>query len=146
MNPREFLDTAEDLAVGDREADWRSAVSRAYYAAFHVGRMVLIRCGFAVPDAAQCHTFVAFRLANCGHPPIADAGNTLAELRRLRNLADYNLSASCDQRQSQRRVWEAEGLVDLLETALAAPVVLTQITTAIRDYELNVLKQVTWKP
>ena len=37
MNPREFLKTAESPATsGSIEADFRSAVSRSYYAVFHV--------------------------------------------------------------------------------------------------------------
>jgi hypothetical protein len=35
MNWRDFLPLAARLAGGTTEADWRSAVSRAYYAAFH---------------------------------------------------------------------------------------------------------------
>ena len=36
MNWRDFLSLAARLAGGATEADWRTAVSRAYYAAFHV--------------------------------------------------------------------------------------------------------------
>jgi uncharacterized protein (UPF0332 family) len=38
MKARDFLDVAEELAGGIHEGHWRSAVSRAYYAAFHAGR------------------------------------------------------------------------------------------------------------
>jgi uncharacterized protein (UPF0332 family) len=38
---RRFLAVAQRLAEGSDEADWRSAISRAYYAAFHVGRDLL---------------------------------------------------------------------------------------------------------
>ena len=44
MKPRDFLDVADELSDG--EAHWRSAVSRAYYAAFHVARRLLIELGF----------------------------------------------------------------------------------------------------
>jgi uncharacterized protein (UPF0332 family) len=36
MNPHDFLEVANEWLTGIREAEWRSAVSRAYYAAFHV--------------------------------------------------------------------------------------------------------------
>jgi uncharacterized protein (UPF0332 family) len=145
LSPREFLETAEELAVGEREADWRSAVSRAYYAAFHLGRLVLGRCGFAVPDSDVCHPFVWMRLANSGRPDIRDAGETLNELRRQRNRADYDLDRSFLQPQAQQRVWEAIDVFDLPEACLSAPDVLAQITAAVRGYERDVLKQVTWK-
>ena len=38
MNWRDFLPLATRLAAGTTEADWRTAVSRAHYAAFHAGR------------------------------------------------------------------------------------------------------------
>jgi uncharacterized protein (UPF0332 family) len=41
MMGRDFLVLAKKLAAGGTEADWRSVVSRAYYAAFHVARELL---------------------------------------------------------------------------------------------------------
>src|SRR5438477_485799 len=41
MNWRDFLSLAARLAADVTEADWRAAVSRAYYAAFHVARQLL---------------------------------------------------------------------------------------------------------
>jgi hypothetical protein len=38
MNWRDFLQLARRLSRGTAEADWRTAVSRAYYAAFHIAR------------------------------------------------------------------------------------------------------------
>lgn len=35
MQASEFQDTAERLSQGTTEGDWRSAISRAYYAVFH---------------------------------------------------------------------------------------------------------------
>ena len=53
MNPHDFLEVANEWITGVREAEWRSAVSRAYYAAFHVARLLLERCGFSVcPEAS----------------------------------------------------------------------------------------------
>ncbi|HVS37819.1 MAG TPA: hypothetical protein VMS17_19835 [Gemmataceae bacterium] len=41
MNERDFLRLAAVLAGGATEAEWRTAVGRAYYAAFHVARRLL---------------------------------------------------------------------------------------------------------
>jgi hypothetical protein len=38
MTGREFLTVAIQLAGASTRAEWRSAISRAYYAAFHVAR------------------------------------------------------------------------------------------------------------
>jgi hypothetical protein len=38
MNWRDFLPLATRLAAAGTEADWRTAVSRAYSVAFHVAR------------------------------------------------------------------------------------------------------------
>jgi len=41
MTGRELLAVAQQLAGAGTEAEWRSAISRAYYAAFHVARELL---------------------------------------------------------------------------------------------------------
>ena len=53
MDARNFLTTADQLAQGATEADWRSAVSRAYYAVFHVARRLFTTCGFTVPRGSS---------------------------------------------------------------------------------------------
>ena len=49
MDEREFLKVALSLLAGASEADWRSAVSRAYYAAFHVARNLVV----VLPDLGE---------------------------------------------------------------------------------------------
>jgi uncharacterized protein (UPF0332 family) len=51
----EFRDTAERLVKGSTEGDWRSAVSRSYYAAFHYFREFLLSGGLDVGRGAQSH-------------------------------------------------------------------------------------------
>jgi len=53
MDETGFLDVANDLSTGPAEAHWRSAISRAYYAAFHKARRLLQQSGFTVPRAEQ---------------------------------------------------------------------------------------------
>lgn len=53
MNPRDFLEVANDLLSGDSEAEGRSAISRAYYAAFHVALNLFRCCGFHPPDTLR---------------------------------------------------------------------------------------------
>ena len=51
MEFRDFLSLSTALVNGSTEAEWRSAVSRAYYAAFHVARQLLLGLRFTVPGA-----------------------------------------------------------------------------------------------
>jgi uncharacterized protein (UPF0332 family) len=86
---RRFLAVAQRLAQGSDEADWRSAISRAYYAAFHVGRELLRQLGFDPPRSEAAHAYVWLRLSNAGDPDLVKAGRTLNDLRGDRNDADY---------------------------------------------------------
>jgi hypothetical protein len=146
MDPREFLAVAEEWSVGAREAEWRSAMSRAYYAAFHVAIRMFRRAGFTVPRGDQAHGYVWLRLANAGHPDVITTGNELNELRRDRNRADYDLADPFFQRLAIGGVTVADRVVQLLETVESTPHVLAQITAAMRVYERDVLNDVTWRP
>src|SRR3954447_677557 len=77
MNPRDFLAVAEDLLEATREADWRSAVSPAYFAAFLVTVELFTNAGFEVPPAATGHSHVYLRLNNCGNAEVIDAARRL---------------------------------------------------------------------
>jgi hypothetical protein len=54
---KDFLTLAEIWINGVTEAEWRCAVSRAYYAAFHEARHLLWDLGFTVPLGDQAHAF-----------------------------------------------------------------------------------------
>ena len=146
MSPRDLLEVADDLLGGLKEAHWRSAVSRAYYAAFHEARHLLRQCGFVVPKGEQAHAYLWLRLSNCGHPDLAHAGAELNDLRSHRNWADYDFDQPLDQLTAADYVQAARDVVQLLEQAATMPALLSQITAAIRVYERDVLGQVTWQP
>jgi uncharacterized protein (UPF0332 family) len=146
MNHRDFLHVADDLVTGLTEADWRSAVSRAYYAAFHTGRLLLEQCGFAVPRAEQAHAYLWLRLANCGQVDLQNAGNDLNTLRQMRNQADYDLARSFSHAGAFAFVQVAETIIDLFEKTTTEPGIRAQITPVISTYERDVLGQVTWHP
>jgi hypothetical protein len=69
----DFLRLAENWITGGGEADWRSAVSRAYYAAFHEARHLLRELGFPAPRGDQAHAYLWLRLSTaatrCFRPP-----------------------------------------------------------------------------
>ena len=60
VNFRDYLSLARTLAGGMTEAEWRSASSRAYYAAFHVARLLLLDLGFRVPQADRAHGYLYY--------------------------------------------------------------------------------------
>jgi uncharacterized protein (UPF0332 family) len=145
MDPHDFLDVADELSRGAREADWRSAVSRAYYAAFQVARALLVEQGFQVPQDDRAHAYLWMGLANSGHPDIQHAGNRLTYLRGRRNWADYDLGRPVDEILAAQEVLNAADIIQTLEALRTVPAALARVTTAIRDYERNVLRQVTWQ-
>jgi uncharacterized protein (UPF0332 family) len=146
MTPRDILNVADGLITGTHEAEWRSAVSRAYYAIFHMARILFRACGFIVPQADQAHAYLWLRLSNSGHVDVTNAGHDLNQLRQIRNWADYDLEQSLDHATALGWVQAADEVFQLLESVAAEPVIRTRITEAMMIYERDVLRQVTWQP
>jgi uncharacterized protein (UPF0332 family) len=111
MNWRDFLSLAARVAADATEAEWRTAVSRAYYAAFHVARQVLTDLNFTVPRADRAHQYLVFRLSNCGESAVEQSGRDLETLRRLRNRADYDDLPAVTQHQAAAAVRLADGII-----------------------------------
>lgn len=145
MNPHDFLDLASELVGGSREVDWRSGVSRAYYAAFHTARLLFHECGFAVPQSDRAHAYLWMRLMNCGHPLLESTGDALQQLRRNRNRADYFLDQPYLEADAIREFNLAYDVVRLLEQVAAGSASLAPVVQTIRDYERNALGDVTWQ-
>lgn len=145
MNWRDFLALAIQLASGSTEAEYRTAVSRAYYVAFHVARRLFADLGFTVPRAERAHPYLILRLSNCGEPLVEQAGRELDTLRRLRNRADYDDLPSANQAQALTAVRAAEGILQALDAAQTEPT-RTNIRDRMIVYERDVLRDVTWRP
>ena len=141
----EFLTLAEEWVQEGTEAHWRSALSRAYYAAFHKARRLLVRLGFRVPRADRAHAYLWLRLSNCGDPTIQRAGSNLRILRMDRNHADYDIDLGMKHAQERSQIDAARKIIECLDLAEAEPT-RTQIIETIRTYESEVLKEVTWQP
>jgi len=145
MTGRDFLAVAKQLAAGGTEAEWRSAVSRAYYATFHAARELLEELSFAVPRADRAHAYLSRRLANCGEAQTRRAGTDLNALRGDRNQADYDLNRPVTAQLAALQVRVAEQVVRFLQDARQEPV-RTRITDAMKIYERDVLREQTWQP
>jgi uncharacterized protein (UPF0332 family) len=145
MDFREYLTPAATLAAGTTRAEWRTAVSRAYYAAFHVARDLLISLGFRAPQGDRAHGYLWLRLANAGVGAVQAAGNYLNLLRRERNRADYDGHVAVSQAMAANEVQNARDIIQALDAAAVEPV-RTQITDAMKVYERHVLRDVIWHP
>ena len=145
MDFRDYFALAVTLAAGSSEAEWRTAVSRAYYAAFHVARELFLSLGFRVPQAERAHSYLWLRLANAGVADAQLAGNRLNALRGQRNRADYAPLSPLTRGTAANEVKNAEDIITALDAAAIEPV-RTQITDAMKVYERDVLKDITWHP
>ena len=86
VEPVEYLQLADEWALADNWATLRSAVDRAYYAAFLTVRDELTRKGYGSFDASsRTHGQVSRSLAEVRR----ELGERLANLRRARNALTY---------------------------------------------------------
>jgi uncharacterized protein (UPF0332 family) len=115
---RAYLILAQALASaelpGGREASFRSAVSRAYYAAFATARQQSRqRHGGVVRQSAAEHGEVATFFASRGDSGAAIAIH-LARLRFLRNRADYDDDFGTSEMAAEEAIARAHVVLDLL--------------------------------
>ena len=144
ITPRDFLHVARELVQRTSEAHWRSAVSRAYYAAFHAGRLLLADLGFRVPQADRAHSSGWLRLANCGDPATQSFARDLNALRGRRNQADYDLRLSVVQSTVFGQVQLAARVIQAFEAAAQSPL-RAAVSAGVRNYERDVLGDVTYQ-
>jgi len=94
MNPREFQRLAQRLVLNPLPAELRTAVSRAYYAAFHVSDETLQQWGFSISKGPAGHGEVRSHFGNSGDRDLARIGSQLNDLHSARIRADYRLERS----------------------------------------------------
>src|SRR6516225_8151850 len=102
MNPRQYLELAAELAEGTRPADWRSAISRAYYAVFNVADEFLRRMGFQ-PPKKDYHVILQRRLLVSKDNEIAGLGSDLGDFHVRRIRADYQMDDKGSENQNNAR-------------------------------------------
>ena len=115
---REFLDVADSLLESHTEAHWRSAVSRAYYAAFHVARRFLSQHGLTVSMTANAHREVRDMLKLSGIPFVRKLGMKLDGLRTRRNEADYAVDEKLTPETSRKAVARARRIMSGIDSIL----------------------------
>lgn len=93
MNPSDFLNISATL-VGRGASGARSAVSRAYYGAFHLAADLLVELQCSCPTKQKSHKFIPMFLKSSTDDDAITAGGLLDDLRAERNKADYDLDIS----------------------------------------------------
>lgn len=104
----DYIAVAERLATSRnaKEADYRSAVSRAYYGAFHLAGAYLSTLRFSVPKGAAAHGWIPQVLSNAACSEAIGAGRLLRDLHAERIIADYrwNLPAANKLTDAKRAI------------------------------------------
>ena len=91
MEAKEFAALASRLsqAQGSGPAAFRTAISRAYYAAFNVAVHVLKQIGSPALEGPAAHKEVACSLMACKDEALRIAGSSMDQLHTRRIQADY---------------------------------------------------------
>lgn len=140
MRPHDFVDLAKKLAQNSTSADCRSAVSRAYYGVFHLGKELLSSWGFLFhgegPDGSWDHKLVKDRLFYSYDNNLSIVGQRLQALHKERKRADYQLDDAAIEAPANARavVARADRLVQLLNDAAKGPPE-PRVLDAIRSWD-----------
>ncbi len=139
MQPDEFLHTARHLAVGKSEADWRSAISRAYYFVFHTFAELFRAHGLNLGASGQAHFNLYAGLQNCGVKAVASIASRINDLRIRRVTADYKLSVRVDQATASDGVQEAHLIIADFQAVLQS-IPAAQIVAGTKAYLVSIGK------
>jgi uncharacterized protein (UPF0332 family) len=121
MDPKHFLDLARQLSARDDAPACRTAISRAYYAAYHVAAgMLKNRIGVRIPSGVGGHGAVQDCLALCEDPDVKRVGHRIATLYSDRVRADYRLDRRDVEtaRNARLRVDAAQVIIGILGKCL----------------------------
>jgi len=139
MDPRDFLDIAKKLSQGGTAAEYRTAISRAYYATYHVGADFLKGIGCTISKGPTGHEEVIRNLSHCGDLELAKVGSQLTDLRSQRNNADYRLDNTKydKQRASQAVTMQSERMIQALDRCGSGSR-RDEIARAVKEYSRKI--------
>ena len=145
MDPADFISLAIRLSNSHREADLRTAVSRAYYGTFHLARKLLEDCGVYLSGKerykTEAHQKVRFCLGESDNEEAVLVSKKLGSLRDRRNEADYDLDATTFRHPSNVtvEVQIARQIVDGILRCRAEPA-FSELREKVRTYARDVLR------
>jgi len=135
MNPREFQELAKKLANGESPAEFRTAVSRAYYSVFNVGAELMKEMGFPISVGPSGHGELVYKLSNSKHIDVEKVGSQLSDLRGRRIHADYRLERKDveTRNNAQAAVQQASKMIIVLDRCCTGAD-RTKVIQGIKDY------------
>lgn len=119
VKPSDFLTLARQLSNGETEAEWRSAVSRAYYSAYHQLLEFPEKFDMLGEPGQGSHDqlFKTLRAAKCRggksnaiKGKLIVLGNEMLQFKQQRTLADYSLNETITKSDAQVAVATAESV------------------------------------
>lgn len=138
INGERFIQLAGKFCVlsDADESNYRVAISRAYYGAFHLVRDFLDEIGVVDPQNLNSHNFAQRVLIQSGNSAAFSGGNTLRDLHSYRIAADYERhDVRFESPDFARRTIElAHRLKSILDACRNEPA-RTEIQTGIADYQ-----------
>lgn len=133
----DYITLAARLAErrGAGEASYRSAVSRAYYGAFHLAGAFLSELGLSIPKGAVAHGWVPQAFIGSAQQDAVEVGRLSQDLHAERIIADYRWErrATGNQVDAKTSVNTARAIGTLL-AACAEPEQKSAIKSAISSY------------
>jgi len=118
FKPRKFWKLAKDL-IADRKYEEpcriRTAVGRAYYAAFLYTKNKLKALGYHFHDDHRVHREVIDKLMNTGNPDYTTIGSKLDKLFENRRIADYRMGKPINLGEGNFCVEVSREIIDSVE-------------------------------
>lgn len=118
MDPRQFQFLASRLAEhGAYPAEFRTAISRSYYAVFHLGLELLGNMGFNIPQNPNAHEEVYRHLNNSGDTDLIKVAVKMGDLRTKRIHADYRLNRPDVESKENAKMFvqSAERMIEIMK-------------------------------
>ena len=137
MDPRDFLRLAHQLAGGNSPAHRRTAIGRAYCAAYNVAFDLLLSLGFRIERGHGAHEAVRDYVGNSGVDRIIHVSTQLRRLQSVRVKADYWMRDPQPEQAEVVARWlnEAGEMIRVLDAAAADPATRERMTRAIQAWE-----------
>ena len=119
MNPKEFQYLASGLVEknGAFPSEYRTAISRSYYAVYNLGINLLKEMGFPIPKNSEAHKQVYYHFNNSGDSKLIEVATKIDDLRTQRNHADYHLDRNDVEKKHNAKihVHSADRLIKTME-------------------------------
>ena len=118
-SPQELLNAAESLAAEFTEPLLRAAVSRAYYSAYHHGRVAVQKelpliNALSVQGVGGSHEQLITKMLMAKAPRWTGAAYRLRDLKSERVTADYRLDSEVTQAEAFQAIDKAKEIFKLL--------------------------------